>query len=207
MPSTIELACPTDAERERLAAFRRAAQQLLRAWWPFRELNISYNMLAENAAHSGFIPWTELRSLAMALRLIYMPSESANLLKVLAIAERVPEQWVTEFCTEAREAWKSGLRGRTLFSVEEHSYDAEGVLNVWLNAVAFHQDINKQADHARLAQFEPATSAELQMCMWRFCVCVYSVDRLLAQLLDQPQFPGLDLLDEKDPFAFGKRAI
>ena len=207
MASTIELAYPTNTERERLAAFRRAAQQLLRAWWPFRELKISFSMLSEDPTHSGLIPWTEFRSLSMALRLVYMPSESANTLTILSIAERVPENWVKEYCKQARKSWQKALRGHSFFSADEESYDAERVLNIWLNAVAFHQDLTKQADRARLAQFEPATSATLQMCIWQLSVCVYNVDRLLAVLLDEPQTAGFDAPDESATFAFGKAAI
>ncbi len=170
------------AQQYALASFGRAADEVFRFWVPHRDHKFSVTMFRASAPDAAeLIPETPFRSLALAVRLVYLPSEKGafgNVVKILR--SEAPPAFASEL-DKVQVHWDDALtgRGNLVYQTNERSFSPGDVFETWLYANAFHQDAKKQSDLDALRTFEPTASLTLQMVVCQLAIATVNLDALV----------------------------
>lgn len=197
----LELASLNAEDQYALISFGRAADEVFRFWAPYRDHGFSVTMFRVDAPDSAeLIPETPFRSLALAVRLVFQPSEKGAFERVATLLRgRIAPAFAPDLA-KIQAHWDRSLSGRgsLVYRTSERSFSPRDVLETWLYANAFHQDAKKQSDLAALRAFEPTASVTLQLVVCQLAIATINLDALVRYLIGRPardleEQPGQDV--------------
>lgn len=186
----------TDAERDRLKAFRKAAREVREASIIAGGQAIRIEGLPTNQgeieAVISLLGHEPFRSLALAIRLIYQQTEPAHFLSICNILAREGTPDVQARVAKLREEYHAALRhpaGAIVVDVggARDIYTAQQVFEHWLYGVAFHQDQERQASVQLLASVGAGFSFSVQSTGLLLAGRILDLDDVIAQFLGEPQ--------------------
>lgn len=183
-------------DRLTIESFRGAAQLIDEIAAPHykRSFQIKFGVPNEEE-EVDLIPYHEFRSLALAIRLVYAPSETARFQKALKIARRTGVEWVESACKLLERDWQLSLRGsESLLRIDEVGYSPEQILDHWIKGVSFHKAPARNPHVRRLRMADPWSSWLLQMAVRDLAVTVRNLDTVIARLLGEPPLPPMDAI-------------
>jgi hypothetical protein len=193
MSPLLTLSALTAKQQHGVRSYRTAAAAIDAIARPYYSYALNVRALRAGLPdEADLIPPDQFRSLALALRLVYQPTEDAHFEKIVAILEIVSEDWIPELCSTLRADWVRAVSGPGVLQVDGVTYNPGQMLSTWLYAVAFHQDEKKQSDADRLEKGDPFASWMTQMAVRSLCIHVRNLDSALAHVLDEPPLPPPD---------------
>lgn len=199
---------PIDTELSALRAFRRAARDIYRIFAPLAHYSLTLNLREPASPKLDSFPEDAFRSLAMAVRQVYMPSEAVHFEKVAVILERTTDPDVREYVDILRNNWHFALVSPMGLEVDGHTYGGKQVLDTWLNARAMHRDVRRQADAERLDQIDLLLlpTSVVQRVVRDLAICILRLDYGVADALgEDPLQADQGAADAERQFRFTHR--
>lgn len=186
-----------------LGAFRRTARAVHAIFAPLAHHSLTLDLREPATPRLDSYPEDALRSLALAVRQAYMPSERTNFEHICRILERTTNAYAKAYIDTARSNWHFALVSPPGLGIEGRSYSGEDVFETWLYARAVHQDLNKQSDAERLDKMGPLPTWVVQCIVRGLAVCILQLDIAVADALGEEPLPDLGSVAGQDrPFRF-----
>jgi hypothetical protein len=144
-------------------------------------------MVAGQPDRGEFIPETEFRALAVAVRLVYMEKEPSSFARVTQILRSVGDSDVLEAVERIERKWKSALdgRGSMVHQAEGQTFQPRDVLDTWLYALTLHQDQRKQGHADAIRRFGPSATMTLQFLVCVLAAEILNLDSAVAYVLGE----------------------
>jgi hypothetical protein len=184
----------TDRERFQLSSFRTAARQVRDSSIIDKGHTIE---LVTRPGEPGYVDVfikllgaEPFRSLAMAIRLVYMQGEPANFLSVCNVLHRHGDEATRTRVAELRTQYQDALRdpqdGITLDDgLAPATFDAQQVFECWLYGIAFHQDPDRQDSVRRLGEAGFEFSKSFQSTALQLAGRILDLDDVVADFLGE----------------------
>jgi hypothetical protein len=186
----LEPAC-TDEEVSVLRAFRRTASDVQRILAPLAEHSLTLDLRNTSAPNLNSFPEDSLRSLAMAVRQAYMPSEATNFDNICTILDRTTDAKVRGYLDTLRRNWHFALVSPMGLSVDNHTYGGKQVFDTWLYGRAMHRDAKLQTDAERLDKMDQLLLPTwvVQRIVRDLAICIVQLDVAVADALGEEPVP------------------
>lgn len=183
----------------RLRAFRVAAKQVRDTGPIDRGARISFHASKQPDVpfeeHAHLLEPDGFRSLAMAVRQVYLQKSAANFNRVCqtlkhqsttehTLVDHIQEQyhWVLD---------GSGILFQGPVNGKLKSYTARQVFNTWMNTRGFHFDPSIESDHQVLSDVGHYFLFILQAIVLHLAGCVLALDDLVADALGEARLPRI----------------
>jgi len=179
----------TAAELNTLSAFRATAADAHRIFAPLARHSLTLDLRDPGSPKLNSFPEDSLRSLAIAVRQVYMPKEITHLEKVLKILTRAVDPDVREFVEVLRHNWNFALVSPMGLGIDGYTYGGRQVFETWLYARAVHRDPRRQADASRLDKMDQSLlpTHVVQSVIRDLTICILQLDYAVADALgEQP---------------------
>jgi hypothetical protein len=175
----------SDAERLVLRAFRRTAEDVHRIYAPYAERPSTLDLRDPESPRLDALPEDTLRSLAMAVRQAYMPTEVTNFQSVCAIVGRTTDPAAKEYISVIQHNWQFALVSPPGLGIEGRSFGGKQVFDTWLYARAVHRDPKRQEDAELLTKMNLLPSWVVQNIVRNLAVCIVQLDVAVADALGE----------------------
>lgn len=176
--------------RYAVKSFRSTADQVFQYFWPIRNHELKATILRATEPDAAvLIPKVAFRSLAIAVRLAYMPSEKGSFASICEILRSLADPEILKGLERIENDWAATLSGRrlTVFQSPEGSYNPRDILDTWLYAQVVHQDEKRQPAVEQLRVFEPLASLTLQVTVRQLAIAILNLDAVLRFALGVEQ--------------------
>lgn len=144
----------------------------------------------------GLLGSEPFRSLALAVRLVYMNNEPASFYRVCNILSREGDDEVRGAVADIRRRFQDALRGsENAFhpgdGQEPARFSAEEVFETWLYGIAFHQDPSRQPAVDRLVAWGPHFTWRVQAVALQLAGRTLDLDDVVAGFLGEDRLPRI----------------
>lgn len=198
-----------EQELERLRSFRRAARQVRDASIIAQGRTIEIHTAPGDPGYVGiFVKLLEdepFRSLAVAVRLVYMNNEPSSFLRICNTLHKHGGREYREPVADIRRRFKDTLRASENGfhpddGLEPDHYTAEEVFETWLHGVVFHQDESRRVHVDRLLAWGPHFTWRVQSMALQLAGRTLDLDDVVADFLGEPRLPRI-VASASDPSA------
>ena len=176
-----------------ITAFRRAAGEVYRLWWPVKLHEFRATILAAGKPDTAALtPEADFRSLLIAMRQVYMAKEASHIEKVERVLATINDSEIASAVSVVRQDWNRALeaRGSIILNVDDAIFSPRAVLDTYLYATVLHQDKHRQQDLDRLRQADPIASLALQLVVCDLSRCIVNLDNVVAYALGEEGHNG-----------------
>ena len=190
----------SESELQRLQSFRRAAEQVRDASIIAQGQSIKIGTAPGEPGYVDiFVKLLEsepFRSLALAVRLVYMQKEPASFYSICNLLSREGEADLLDKVSDVRRRFSDGLRAsENSFHLDDGLdpayFSAQEVFEHWLYGIAFHQDPARQNAVERLAAWGPHFTWRVQSVALQLAGRILDLDDLVADLLAEDRLPRI----------------
>jgi hypothetical protein len=125
MPEHTNLGSIFPRDRERLRAFRKAAEGVYRNLGPYLSKTLTIQL---GGSACDLIPEAPLKAGALGIRLAYLQKEPAHLPGIIDVLAMLKDPDVDGFASRVAAAWQLALKGRILMVFDHvHGYNSQAV--------------------------------------------------------------------------------
>lgn len=177
-------------ERTILRLYRRAAGRLYERFVPYSAHQFRARMFRTGAPDDvDLIPEEAFISLLVAFRICHAQNERTNFGRVANIAYRFGSSEIRSVVEQIRVGWKESFRRPLFFSLHGEHFDAESLLDTWMNGEVFHQDASLQRRVDLIHEEGLLALLTIQWAVRDACFAVLGLDNVCALLLDEDVRP------------------
>jgi hypothetical protein len=188
-----------DRESQRLNSFRRAARQIREASIISRGHDIELRLVPGDAGFDVYIRLLEdepFRSLALAIRLVYLKEEPAYFLHICNLVARGDDSGLRQRVADIRRQYQDALRASENAAypgdgLEPTAFSAQEVFEHWLYGIAFHQDEGRRISVERLVATGWYFIWRVQAIALQLAGRILDLDDVVADCLGEPKLPRI----------------
>lgn len=190
----------SEVERQQLASFRLAAGQVREASIISQGQSIQIRAApGEPGQVDIFVRLLEdepFRSLALAIRLVYMKNEPAFFYYICNLVAREDANAIRGRVAEVRRRYDDALKASENAlhlddGLEPEAFSAEEIFEHWLYGIVFHQDEKRRHAVERLASTGAHFTWRVQAIALQLAGRILDLDDIVADFLGEEQLPRI----------------
>lgn len=197
----------TNEERERLKAFRVVARQVRESSVIDRGLRVEVRIVGPvgegpHTLEEETLPEEAFRSLALAIRLVYLKKQVAHFYRVCNVLRKEFQEHrrvkLLDRMLEIRARYKRTVEGTGTpkvpsfeIVVGDQLYGQHELFGIWLNGVGFHQDPEKRREYEKLGKLWRLARVGVQKVALEIAGCVLDLDDVVADFLEEERVPRI----------------
>jgi hypothetical protein len=183
MPIPLREASLSGPEWESIAAFRIAAADIHRHWWPYRRHQFRANIFNQLEGESAsLIPHGDFTALSVAVRPVTLAKEPENFERVVTTLAPIAGPAYSGALQQLQQAWQEVHSGAPdiVFSTQEGNYDVRGATEIWFYGSSLHRHAKHRPGVETLKSFDPVVSMFVQHAVMRMASIAIALGSVLA---------------------------